>query len=120
MVATRPGSGTITQKTPEERKQIQGGFAGFLKAAEAGKIDGVKPFLTKRLSDVLTKNAERYESRFFRGLAPTLKAVASGVELAETRDAGKGNLEALFRFGDGHERRVILFQEEGAWKLNRL
>ena len=120
LVSARPGSGAITERTEAERKQMSEVFQGFLKAAETRTLVAVKPFLTARLSTVLEKNAVRYEARFFRGLEPTLKAFPSGLEIAETRDSGNGNIEALFRFGDGHERRVVLFLEEGAWKLNRL
>ena len=99
---------------------MQKTFSDFLKAAEQRKLVPITAFLTARLGGVLERNAERYEPRFFRGLEETLSVAASGLEMGETRDAGQGNVEALFRFGSGHERRVVFFREQGAWKLNRL
>ena len=43
-----------------------------------------------------------------------------GMTIKETRDMGRGNVEALVRFDNGHERRAIFFKEGGEWKLNRL
>lgn len=119
-VSTRPGTGSVVQRTTEERAAMQKTFTDFLAAAEARKLGPIVPHLTDRLGTVLQQKADQYEPRFFRGLEETLGQVSSGVEMAETRDAGQGNVEALFRFGSGHERRVVFFHEEGGWKLNRL
>ncbi|MEC9073190.1 MAG: hypothetical protein VX938_12440 [Myxococcota bacterium] len=119
-VSTRPGAGPVVKQSDEARAAMKKSFSDFLAAAEARKLGPIAPFLTQRLSTVLQQKAAQYEPRFFRGLEETLGQVSTGVEMGETRDAGQGNVEALFRFGSGHERRVVFFQEEGAWKLNRL
>ena len=119
-VSTRPGAGPVLKQSDEARAAMKKNFSDFLAAAEARKLGPIAPFLTQRLSTVLQQKAAQYEPRFFRGLEETLGQVSTGVEMGETRDAGQGNIEALFRFGSGHERRVVFFQEDGAWKLNRL
>ena len=119
-VSTRPGAGAVVKQPETDRASMEKTFSEFLKAAEARKLGPIAPFLTARLSSVLQQKAAQYEPRFFRGLEETLGQNSSGVEMGETRDAGQGNVEALFRFGSGHERRVVFFKEDGVWKLNRL
>ena len=120
-VARQPGSGEIMKTDPRTRQAMVTTYTGFLKGATRRKLEPLKSMLTKRLYGSLEKNLPKYEDRFFNGLKDSIAAMRKGgMKVKETRDMGRGNVEALVTFENGHERRVIFFKEDGAWKLNRL
>lgn len=120
-IARQPGSGDVIETDERTRKTMVKNYASFLKNASRRNLEPLKPFLTKRLHGSLKKNLPKYEDRFFDGLRDSIAALGKGsMTVKETRDMGRGNVEALVRFENGHERRVIFFKEDGDWKLNRL
>ncbi len=120
-IARQPGSGEVMKTDERTRKAMIQNYSSFLKGASRRSLEPLKPYLTKRLHDSLQKNLPKYEARFFDGLRDSIAALGKGgLTVKETRDMGRGNVEALVRFGNGHERRVIFFKEDGDWKLNRL
>jgi hypothetical protein len=120
-VARQPGSGDILKTDERTRVAMVKTYGDFLKGAEARKLEPIKPFLTARLHGSLEKNLPKYEDRFFNGLRESTAALTKGdLTVKETRDMGRGNVEALIVFANGHERRVIFLEEGGTWKLNRL
>ena len=119
-IARQPGSGDVIETDPRSKKAMVKTYTAFLKGARDQDLAPLEPFLTKRLHGSLEKNLPKYKDRFFNGLRDSIAALKGGMEIRETRDMGRGNVEALVRFENGHERRVIFFKEDGQWKLNRL
>lgn len=120
-VAGEPGSGTKIDLPAAEQKEMVETYLGFLKAAADQKLPTMKPFMTERLGTSVEKNMPKYKDRFFRGLDKSIAATKTGrAKLVETRNMTGGNTEALFRYTDGSERRVVFFKEGGKWLLNRL
>ncbi len=120
-VAGEPGSGAKIDLPAAEQEEMTTTYVGFLQAAKERKLDAMKPFMTERLGTSVERNMPKYEDRFFRGLEASIAAAKDGrAKLVETRDMSGGNTEALFRFTDGGERRVVYFKENGKWLLNRL
>jgi hypothetical protein len=120
-VARQPGSGDILKIDERTKVAMVSTYGDFLRGAEQGQLAPIKPFLTTRLHGSLEKNLPKYEERFFSGLKESMAALGKGeMAVKETRDMGRGNVEALVVFANGHERRVIFLEEGGAWKLNRL
>jgi hypothetical protein len=120
-IARQPGSGDVVKTDDRTQKAMMQTYTAFLKGASKRDLAVLKPYLTERLHGSLVKNLPKYEERFFRGLEDSINALGKGgMTVKETRDMGRGNVEALVVFGNGHERRAIFFKEGGAWKLNRL
>jgi hypothetical protein len=120
-VARQPGSGDLLDTDQRTQQAMVKTYSEFLKGADTRELAPIKPFLTNRLHTSLAKNLPKYEERFFNGLRESVAALGKGeVQVKETRDMGRGNVEALVVFSNGHERRVIFLKEGGAWKLNRL
>jgi len=120
-IARQPGSGDIVKTDERTQKAMIQTYTAFLKGASSRDLPTLQPFLTKRLHTSLEKNMPKYEERFFKGLRETVDALSKGgMAIKETRDMGRGNVEALVYFDNGHERRAIFFKEDGQWKLNRL
>jgi len=95
-------------------------FGAFLDAAGKKDMNIMRSASTKRLCDTLLTSTERYGDRLYRGLDQAIKAGSKGMKLVETREMGGGNVEALFKFVDDYQRRVVFFKEDGKWLLNRL
>ena len=120
-VARQPGTGDIMKTDARTKAAMVTTYSDFLKGAEQRQLAPIKPFMTSRLHGSLEKNLPKYEDRFFNGLRESVAALAKGaVTVKETRDMGRGNVEANVVFANGHERRVIFLEEGGTWKLNRL
>ena len=120
-VARQPGSGEILKTDERTRVTMLKNYGDFLRGASAKSLEPLKPYLTARLYTSLEKNLPKYEDRFFNGLKESIAALGKGdATIKETRDMGRGNVEALVVFANGHERRVIFLQEDNTWKLNRL
>ncbi|MGM0578814.1 MAG: hypothetical protein ACQEXJ_24035 [Myxococcota bacterium] len=119
-VGMEPGSGDVVEMPPEDRTQMKDTLVAFMEDAKERDLETMTAHTTERLGASLERAVPRYEERLYRGLRPSIDALGSGVELIEVRDMGRGNHEGHFRFGDGHERRVIFFEESGRWLLNRL
>lgn len=120
-VARQPGSGDLLETDERTRAAMLKNYGAFLEKASSKKLPPLKPFLTQRLYGSLEKNLPKYEDRFFNGLKESVAALSKGdLQVKETRDMGRGNVEALVVFANGHERRVIFLKEGDAWKLNRL
>lgn len=120
-IARQPGSGDILETDERTRKAMMQTYTAFLKGATSRDLATMKPFLTNRLHSSLEKNLPKYEERFFKGLKDSIDALGKGgMTIKETRDMGRGNVEAQLHFANGHERRAIFFKEDGEWKLNRL
>ncbi|MGB0588882.1 MAG: hypothetical protein ACPGU1_04300 [Myxococcota bacterium] len=120
-VARQPGTGDLIKTDPRTQAAMVSTYSDFLKGAEKRQLAPIKPYMTTRLHGSLEKNLPKYEDRFFNGLRESVAALGKGaLAIKETRDMGRGNVEALVVFANGHERRVIFLEEGGGWKLNRL
>jgi predicted lipid-binding transport protein (Tim44 family) len=120
VVRAEPGSGKVVTLADPAHRLMTDGLTGVLKAVGSRNLEAMRPFLTPRLYESLKKNMPRYEERFFGGLREAAEALQQGVKVVETRDMGRGNIEALFQFRSGYERRVIFFKQGDAWRINRL
>jgi len=120
-VAKQPGSGEVLEVDPRTKVSMLKTYSGLLRNTSSRKLEPMKPFLTERLYTSLEKNLPKYEERFFNGLKESVGALGKGdLKVKETRDMGRGNVEAQIVFANGHERRVIFLKEGDGWKLNRL
>ena len=120
-VAKQPGSGEAIEVDERTKVTMLKTYGGFLRSTDSRSLQPLKPFLTERLYTSLEKNLPKYEERFFNGLKETVGALQKGEPtVKETRDMGRGNVEAQIVFTNGHERRVIFLKEGDSWKLNRL
>ncbi|MCB9730645.1 MAG: hypothetical protein H6746_19395 [Deltaproteobacteria bacterium] len=115
-----PGSGNVVELDGPGRREMHTVFGAFLDAAGKKDMDAMRTTTTKRLGDTLLTSTERYGDRLYRGLAQAIQAGTKGMKLVETREMGGGNVEALFHFPSGYDRRVVFFKEDGKWLLNRL
>jgi hypothetical protein len=120
VVTSEPGSGRSATLSDLQRKAMERTFTQFLAEAKTRNIEGMKKWTTQRLSTSLTQSLPRYEDRLFNSLRESISALPSGLELGEARNVSGGNFEVLMRFGNGHERRPVFFEENGLWRLNRL
>jgi hypothetical protein len=115
-----PGTGAIVALDGPAKREMHTTFGAFLDAAGKRDMALMRSASTKRLGDTLVTATERHGDRLYRGLEPAIKAGTKGMKLVETREMGGGNVEALFQFVGDYQRRVVFFQEDGKWLLNRL
>ena len=115
-----PGTGAVVELDGPARREMHTTFGAFLDAAGKKDMNIMRSASTKRLCDTLLTSTERYGDRLYRGLDQAIKAGSKGMKLVETREMGGGNVEALFKFVDDYQRRVVFFKEDGKWLLNRL
>jgi hypothetical protein len=120
-VAHEPGSGSPTDVGDEARKEMATVLTEFANAAGARNFEGMRPWCTERLGDSLSKAVETHTERLYRRTDMFTKGVQSGeVTIGATKDTGDGNYDVEFKFANGDSANVLMFKEEGKWRLNRL
>lgn len=119
-VRGRPGSGDPVELPDEDLEEMTRVYRSFLRSAKTHEPSEMASWTTDRLAGSLSENWDRYEDRLYRSLNDSIEALGSGVELTEVLEMNAGNHEAVFRFGNGHEDRVVMIRDDGTWRLNRL
>jgi hypothetical protein len=119
-VPHEPGSGTPTDLSGADKKEIVTVITEFANAAGARNLAGMQKWTTGRLGKSLESAVEKYTDRLFRRTDIFSTGVQKGVSVQSANDVGDGNFDVEFKFGTGESARCLLFREDGKWRLNRL
>jgi len=92
----------------------------FSNAAGARNLAGMQKWTTKRLGTSLESAVERHTERLYRRTDIFTKGAPTGVTVGQVTNSGGGNHSVEFKFGNGESVNLMLFKEEGKWRLNRL
>ena len=119
-VSAEPGSGSPVTLTDKDKSEMATVLKEFSNAAGARNLAGMQKWTTKRLGSSLESAVERHTERLFRRTDIFTKGAPTGVTVGQVTNSGGGNHSVEFKFGNGESVNLMLFQEEGNWRLNRL